>query len=214
MAEISTFIPTPIPVPDDKLGELRTVSLSVLQENTPVDTGLLVSSWSVEAQRDGVRVSNSAPYAEFVDKGTRYMAPRNMTGALAAFLDASAAGLFSADDEIDDIFKNIDEPLDEIDRVADDIARAILGGGTRREIETQRPFRSGTLRTIITEAGKRRTDGDFGRSLPFLPGGRQQGTLPGRQAITGEDIGLIFRTPTIGGSDSAVADIINSIRGN
>jgi hypothetical protein len=216
MAEISTFIATPIPVPDDKLQELRSVSLSVLEENTPVDTGLLVSSWSVEPQRDGVRVSNSAPYAEFVDKGTRFMAPRNMTGALENFLNANAVGLFSVEDEIDEIFKNInlDEPLDEIDRLADQLARSILGTGVRREVETQRPFRSGTLRTVIRESGQRRTDDAFDRARPTVPGARQQGTLPGRQEITGEDIGVIFRTPTIGGSDSAVNEILNSIKNN
>lgn len=49
-----------------------------LKANTPVKTGNLRSKWSVMQTKKGLGISNAAPYAIYVEMGTRKMRPRNM----------------------------------------------------------------------------------------------------------------------------------------
>jgi Bacteriophage HK97-gp10, putative tail-component len=59
---------------------------SAASANTPRLTGLMASSWRVTSVEPGTAVvSNSVPYATYVEYGTRYMAARAPLGrALAA----------------------------------------------------------------------------------------------------------------------------------
>lgn len=49
-----------------------------LKANTPVKTGKLRSSWNVMQHKKGLALTNAAPYALYVEMGTRRMKPRNM----------------------------------------------------------------------------------------------------------------------------------------
>lgn len=56
----------------------KTYGLAVVRARTPVDTGELKGSWTARLEGNGIRWSNSAPYAGFVEFGTRKMEPRAM----------------------------------------------------------------------------------------------------------------------------------------
>ena len=46
-----------------------------VRADTPVDTGLLQRSWTKKQQFKGTKVSNSAPYASFVEDNVRFIDP-------------------------------------------------------------------------------------------------------------------------------------------
>ena len=46
-----------------------------VRADTPVDTGLLQNSWTKKQQFKGTKVSNSAPYASFVEDNVRFIDP-------------------------------------------------------------------------------------------------------------------------------------------
>lgn len=50
--------------------------LKLVKSNTPIKTGRMKSSWNATLEGYGIRWSNDAPYASFVEGGTRRMAPR------------------------------------------------------------------------------------------------------------------------------------------
>jgi hypothetical protein len=56
----------------------RVYGLALVAARTPVDTGLLKSKWQAQLEAQGIRWLNDAPYAGFVELGTRKMAPRHM----------------------------------------------------------------------------------------------------------------------------------------
>lgn len=51
-----------------------------LKANTPVDTGRLRASWNVMQTKKGLALTNVAPYAIYVEMGTKKMRARNMVG--------------------------------------------------------------------------------------------------------------------------------------
>jgi HK97 gp10 family phage protein len=55
--------------------------LTAIRTRTPVDTGLLKSSWTGRLEGYGVRIDNSTPYGIYVEMGTRKMPARPMVGA-------------------------------------------------------------------------------------------------------------------------------------
>lgn len=56
----------------------KTYGKALIAARTPVDTGKLKSSWQLRLEGGGLRIKNEAPYAGFVEFGTRKMAPRAM----------------------------------------------------------------------------------------------------------------------------------------
>lgn len=58
--------------------EARMYGLALVKSRTPVKTGNLKNSWAAQLQNKGVLWTNSAPYAGFVELGTRKMAAREM----------------------------------------------------------------------------------------------------------------------------------------
>ena len=52
------------------------------REVTPVRTGELRDGWETKITRNEVTIKNSVDYAGYVDQGTKYMAPRDMTGQI------------------------------------------------------------------------------------------------------------------------------------
>ena len=73
---------------------VKKAALSLVREATPVDTGRLKSSWEETAStsRSVTLKTNSdiAPYAGYVNDGTRKMAPRRFTEIAEALLDNKA----------------------------------------------------------------------------------------------------------------------------
>jgi hypothetical protein len=56
----------------------KTYGLALVKARTPVDSGDLKGGWQARLEGNGIRWSNAAPYAGFVEFGTRKMAPRAM----------------------------------------------------------------------------------------------------------------------------------------
>jgi hypothetical protein len=56
----------------------KTYGLALVKAKTPVDTGQLKDKWEAKFEANGIRWSNSMPYAGFVELGTKFMAPRSM----------------------------------------------------------------------------------------------------------------------------------------
>lgn len=63
------------------LRDTEKYSVQLLKSKTPVDTGKLKASWVVQAQGKGLLFQNSAPYAAYVELGTKKMTGRNMLGS-------------------------------------------------------------------------------------------------------------------------------------
>ena len=53
-------------------------ALKTLRAKTPVDTGRLRSEWQVSLEGKGLRITNAAPYATYVELGTSRMSGRHM----------------------------------------------------------------------------------------------------------------------------------------
>ncbi len=49
-----------------------------VEERTPVDTGKLKAGWVTKQTQTGFEISNTQPYAGYVENGTDKMAPRLM----------------------------------------------------------------------------------------------------------------------------------------
>lgn len=60
------------------LDETQRFAKLKLRANTPVKTGHLRASWDVNKSDRGLRITNSAKYAIYVELGTSRMAPRAM----------------------------------------------------------------------------------------------------------------------------------------
>jgi hypothetical protein len=75
---------------------------ALIKAKTPIDTGLLKSDWQVKLEGQGLRITNNAPYAGFVEFGTRKMAPR-------AMMTSSMPEIQSV--FIDELYSNIGETL-------------------------------------------------------------------------------------------------------
>lgn len=58
--------------------EARRFAIFALKAKTPVRTGNLQQRWSVNKEGKGLRITNSAKYAIYVEMGTRHMKPRHM----------------------------------------------------------------------------------------------------------------------------------------
>lgn len=56
----------------------RVFGQALIKAKTPVDTGKLKSDWKVKLEGQGLRITNAAPYAGFVEFGTVKMAARSM----------------------------------------------------------------------------------------------------------------------------------------
>lgn len=56
----------------------KTYGAGLIKARTPVDTGRLKSDWNVKLEGNGLRITNDAPYAGFVEFGTSKMAARSM----------------------------------------------------------------------------------------------------------------------------------------
>ena len=56
----------------------KSYGVALIHARTPVDTGLLKNSWKAKLEGNGIRYTNEAPYAGFVEFGTRKMTPRSM----------------------------------------------------------------------------------------------------------------------------------------
>jgi len=56
----------------------RTYGLGLVKARTPVDTSNLKQSWKADLEGNGIRYTNGAYYAGFVENGTRKMAGRFM----------------------------------------------------------------------------------------------------------------------------------------
>lgn len=55
-----------------------TYGLALIKARTPVDTGELKSKWQIKLEGNGLRYTNEAFYAGFVEHGTSKMSARNM----------------------------------------------------------------------------------------------------------------------------------------
>ena len=56
----------------------KTFGAALIKAKTPVDTGRLKSDWKLKLEGNGIRITNEAYYAGFVEFGTRKMAARSM----------------------------------------------------------------------------------------------------------------------------------------
>ena len=56
----------------------KTFGKALIKAKTPVDTGNLKSLWDIQLEGNGLRVTNEAHYAGFVEFGTSKMAARSM----------------------------------------------------------------------------------------------------------------------------------------
>lgn len=90
MASRATFTVTDPEAPrkcvaEDVRGQAEHLAADA-EARTPRDTGLMAASWRVEAGDDVATcaVVNDAPYAVFVEYGTRYDAPAAPLGQAAA----------------------------------------------------------------------------------------------------------------------------------
>lgn len=65
--------------------DARVYGLQIVRSRTPVDTGKMKASWDAQLTNRGILWTNSAPYSQFVELGTRKMAPRYpLTNSLPA----------------------------------------------------------------------------------------------------------------------------------
>lgn len=80
----------------------KTYGVALIKAKTPVDTGLLKSSWKGTLEGNGIRYTNDAPYAGFVEFGTRKMAARSM-------MSSSLSDIQSV--FIDELYNEIGEEL-------------------------------------------------------------------------------------------------------
>lgn len=60
--------------------ETATYALTVIKRDTPVKTGLMRKSWRVAAGDRSLKITNSAPYAGFIEYGTSRITPRKPLG--------------------------------------------------------------------------------------------------------------------------------------
>jgi len=63
------------------LDELRTAAeetAAVLRDESPVDSGRFASSWRVAETDDGAEITNTAPYAEYVDIDATQAVPADL----------------------------------------------------------------------------------------------------------------------------------------
>lgn len=56
----------------------KTFGTALIKAKTPVDTGKLKGDWRLKLEGGGIRITNEAPYAGFVEFGTKKMAARSM----------------------------------------------------------------------------------------------------------------------------------------
>ena len=56
----------------------KTFGTALIKAKTPVDTGRLKRDWNLKLEGNGIRITNEAYYAGFVEFGTKKMAPRSM----------------------------------------------------------------------------------------------------------------------------------------
>ena len=78
---INLDFPRPKGMTDAQWAEYSKKMISVLRSVTPVKTGRLRAGWELtELFPHEATITNSVPYAEYVNDGTPRMGPRNMTG--------------------------------------------------------------------------------------------------------------------------------------
>ena len=58
--------------------QTRRFAEKIIKARTPVDTGTLKRSWDIDLEGQGLRITNDAPYAPFVELGTKKMAGFHM----------------------------------------------------------------------------------------------------------------------------------------
>ncbi len=58
--------------------DTRLFATLLVRSRTPVKTGKLYTSWRFKEEGNGIRFTNDAPYAAYVEFGTRKMAARGM----------------------------------------------------------------------------------------------------------------------------------------
>lgn len=58
---------------------------------TPVDTGFLRDSWTIDLQAKSIDIVNDAPYAPYIEYGTWKMEPRGMVRTTALEAEEIAA---------------------------------------------------------------------------------------------------------------------------
>ena len=56
----------------------KTFGTALIKAKTPVDTGRLKGDWQLKLEGNGIRITNEAYYAGFVEFGTKKMAARSM----------------------------------------------------------------------------------------------------------------------------------------
>lgn len=56
----------------------KTFGAALIKAKTPVDTGRLKGDWKLKLEGNGIRITNDAYYAGFVEFGTKKMAARSM----------------------------------------------------------------------------------------------------------------------------------------
>lgn len=80
-------LPRPPGMPDEEWEAYVDQALKLIKKYTPVKTGKLRDGWTLaDLSGDYALLSNDVPYAEYVNDGTPYMAPHNMTGLTLAAL--------------------------------------------------------------------------------------------------------------------------------
>lgn len=80
----------------------KTYGTALIKAKTPVDTGKLKSDWQIKLEGNGLRITNEAYYAGFVEFGTKKMAPRSM-------MSSSLPAIQSV--FIDELYQEIGEAL-------------------------------------------------------------------------------------------------------
>lgn len=80
----------------------KTFGTALIKAKTPVDTGRLKGDWKLRLEGNGIRITNDAYYAGFVEFGTRKMAARSMmTSSLPEIQSVF----------IDELYKDIGEAI-------------------------------------------------------------------------------------------------------
>lgn len=156
----------------------KTYGLGLVRARTPVDTGKLKGSWKARLEGNGIRWSNEASYAGFVEFGTSKAAPRRM-------LQDSLPDI--QDVFIDELYKEVGEALaadlitdyqkagygnaikannPKYPEVGKDRQPAIKSGLSRRSKTTNKEYLFSNPRKIVSRRQQKRIDN--ARPRPYI----------------------------------------------
>lgn len=147
----------------------KTFGTALIKAKTPVDTGKLKSDWKLKLEGNGIRITNQAYYAGFVEFGTRKMAARAMmTSSLPEIRDVFIDALY---DEIGgalgaDLLSNFRKPgystavkgSPKYPNVGDALQPKIPTGLTKRDKKTSKEYLFPNPSNILNSRQRTRID--------------------------------------------------------